>query len=268
MEHKTDKTMELKNEAEERLDYDLRGEEHLDKKKLVIICHGLADTKDAPFLVTLAEKIVTQGLSCLNFSFSGNGKSEGRFEDATYHKEVEDLKAVIDTCKNELGVERFCLVGHSMAGGVIRVVAAQEPAVKALVVLAGVADATSFKDKFPKILADIEQKGTGYFLEEKFGARYPITKKYLESTKSIDIMASAPKILCSVLCVLGSGDATIRRKQEQEWLSLLPQNAKSWLVVLPGLDHGFNRNSGEAAAKKGAEYLESIVVPWLIEHFV
>ena len=51
------------------------------------------------------------------FDFSGNGESEGTFEDSTYHKEVEDLKEVMQYFKNK-GVKEFCLVGHSMGGAV------------------------------------------------------------------------------------------------------------------------------------------------------
>ena len=36
------------------------------------------------------------GIPALRFSFSGNGGSEGRFEDSCITKEVEDLGAVID----------------------------------------------------------------------------------------------------------------------------------------------------------------------------
>ena len=66
------------------------------KKKfpIVIICHGYrsgkASTKGKLFTDLFAEDFVI-----LRFDFNGHGESEGKFEDLTISKCVEDLRAAI-----------------------------------------------------------------------------------------------------------------------------------------------------------------------------
>jgi len=225
--------------------------------KLIIICHGLADTKDNPTFVTLSEEL-KDFAATFRFDFSGNGESEGVFEDSTYHKEVEDLEAVIDYFK-EQGVNEFVLIGHSMGGGICQVVAGKREEVKGLVSLAGVGRAEAFKDKFPDIITAVENDEPAYF----FGSeKYPVTKKYIESTQMIDIMSYAKTCKCPVLAVQGSNDLLIRKDHTQEWLDNLAHNNWSFLII-EGADHAFNRKVSEEAHQKTMSELLRILKGWL-----
>jgi len=109
---------ELRNSHGERLDATWHPGSLRD---VVVLAHGLTSTKDRPWLTALAEAIAAAGFAALRFSFAGNGGSEGRFEDATLTKEVEDLGSVIDAL-TAAGFERISCAGHSMgaAVGVLR----------------------------------------------------------------------------------------------------------------------------------------------------
>ena len=63
-------------------------------------------------------KYAALGVPALRFSFSGNGNSEGSFEESCITKEIGDLGAVLDA----LPGRQVLYVGHSMGGavGVIR----------------------------------------------------------------------------------------------------------------------------------------------------
>ncbi len=248
----------MKNKHNENLAGALTGEL---KDKLIIICHGLADTKDNPTFVTLAEEL-DEFAPVFRFDFSGNGESEGTFEEATYHKEVEDLEAVIDHFK-EQGVKKFCLIGHSMGGGVVQVVAGKREEVATIISLAGVGRAEAFKDKFPQVIEALENDEPAYFFRSK---KYPVSKKYVESTQTINIMSYAKTCRCPVLAVQGSNDLLIRKDHTQEWLDNLPHN--NWkFEIIEGADHAFNRKVSEEAYEETMQKLLKILKEWLTKKF-
>ncbi|MEP7153490.1 MAG: alpha/beta hydrolase, partial [Nitrospira sp.] len=79
----------IRNMEGEKIDYTFhRGDEG--RKVIVVLGHGVTGNKDRPFIVALAEALSHDGIPTLRMSFSGNGDSEGRFEDSTISKEVED----------------------------------------------------------------------------------------------------------------------------------------------------------------------------------
>src|SRR3990167_1562522 len=87
-----------------------------DAKEMVIFCHGFMGRKDSALIVELAQEIrKVDAYSTLRFDFSGNGESEGCFEDATISKEVEDLHAVITDLESK-GYTIAALIGYSKGG--------------------------------------------------------------------------------------------------------------------------------------------------------
>ena len=69
-----------------------------------------------------------QGLACLRFDYSGHGQSEGRFEDGTVSRWLEEARAVF----SELTAGPQVLVGSSMGGYIalllLRALMAEAPA--------------------------------------------------------------------------------------------------------------------------------------------
>lgn len=243
----------IKNKEGEALAGILEGEV---KDKLIIVCHGLGSRKDSSILVRLAQELQPS----FRFDFSGNGDSEGKFEESTYHKQVEELKTVLEHYKAE-GVKEFCLIAHSMGAGVSHIVA-QDPQVKAFVALAGVCKADIFAEKFPALVKEIQEKGRSMLFGKE---ECPMTQKYLDSAATINIMASAPNVHASVLCVQGGDDILIRKQNTKEWLSQLPQDTHSMFIELPGIDHQFNKHKPNA--KESLQLLVDVVKPWVEKHF-
>ena len=101
---------EIRNKSGEKLDYAFHSG-NPERKHIVVLGHGVTGNKDRPFLVALSHALEAEGFNVLRFSFAGNGDSEGRFEDATITKEVDDLGAVLDA----LNGYTICYAGHSMA---------------------------------------------------------------------------------------------------------------------------------------------------------
>ena len=82
----------------------------------------------------IAEGLAARGWPCLRISFSGNGNSEGRFEDCTVSKECDELSSIIESLPPDL---KIAYAGHSMGGGVGVRVAASDSRIAVLVTLAG-----------------------------------------------------------------------------------------------------------------------------------
>ena len=140
---------EIRNSQGERLDHTFHpGSEGC--RDLIVIGHGVTGNKDRPALVALSEALSSAGIPSLRISFSGNGESEGRFEDSTISKEVADLGCVLDA----LDDWRVGYAGHSMGGAVGVLRAASDDRIQTLVSLAGMVD-------------------TAEFFERKFGALTP-----------------------------------------------------------------------------------------------
>ena len=61
-------------------------------KKLVIVCHGFASNKNSLWIPKLCNTLAKKGYTALRFDFSGNGQSEGKFENSNCEKEKQDLQ--------------------------------------------------------------------------------------------------------------------------------------------------------------------------------
>ena len=82
------------NEMGEALDYSYHsGAEN--NHYVLIIGHGLDGNKDTPLILELSNKVSSEGMSVLRFSFSGNGNSQGKYTESTISKGIIDLQAVI-----------------------------------------------------------------------------------------------------------------------------------------------------------------------------
>ena len=114
------------------------------RDSLVILGHGLTGNKDRPLLVALAEGLSDRGWPSMRISYSGNGESGGRFEDATITKEIGDLQAVLDAVPDWV---RVAYAGHSMGSAVGVLTAAVDLRIRALVSLAGMTHPAAFYER-------------------------------------------------------------------------------------------------------------------------
>jgi pimeloyl-ACP methyl ester carboxylesterase len=133
---------EIRNAQGERLDYTLV-EGRPGRRDLVVIAHGVTSHRGRPWALDLAAALNAAEIAVVQFSFSGNGDSEGRFEDATPTKEAEDLGSVLDAFAGF----RVACVGHSMGGAVSALRASRDPRIRVLVSLAGMVHVHGFMQR-------------------------------------------------------------------------------------------------------------------------
>lgn len=226
----------IQNAAGERLDTCFTpGRAGADE--VVIIAHGVTSHHDRPWLVALSEALAGVGVASLRVSFSGNGDSEGRYEDSCIRKEVEDLGHVIDA----LPGHRIAYVGHSMGGAVGVLRAARDDRIAALVSLAGMVHVQRFMERHFGTLVP----GVDVMLGKP---RCPLTQAFLEDARAIgDVLGPARDVQVPWLIVHGDADDIVPLQDSLDLVEAI--GAAPQLVRLPGVDHRF---TGHHAAMTGA----------------
>jgi len=155
------------------------------KPGVVWLC-GLKSEMTSTKASALAVWAREQGLGCLRFDYSGHGQSEGRFEDSTLGRWLEEARAAFTALSSGPQV----LVGSSMGGGValllLRALMREAPAeaqrVKALALIAPAWDMadliwTNLPERARK---EIMEKGV-YLRPSHYGdGPYPITRAFIE----------------------------------------------------------------------------------------
>ena len=235
---------EIRNQQGEKIDYSYhQGAEGSDV--LVVIGHGVTGNKDRPFVKTLADGLAEEGFATLRRSFTGNGDSEGTFQDCTITKEVEDLGSVLDV----VAVGRqIVYAGHSMGGAVGVIAAAKDNRISRLVSLAGmVHTAKFFEVEFGDQVPD-----EGCMWEDE---GCPLSSKYVNDMKEIgSILELGSKIQVPWLLIHGTEDDVVPIEETNEIFD--NSSAPKQKIVIKGADHVFSTEDASSA-------MVQAVVSWL-----
>lgn len=235
---------EIRNTQGERIDYAFH-EARNGSRDIVVIGHGVTGNKDRPWLVALAEELARSGIDALRISFAGNGDSEGRFEDSTISKEVEDLGAVLD----RLDGRAIVYAGHSMGAAVGVLCAKRDPRIKRLVSLAGMVHTQAFAEREFGALKPVEG-----FMWDKPDC--PLGRTYMDDMARIrTVVDHAPEIHVPWLWVHGTADDVVPFQDSKDIFERA--NEPKQLIELPGADHVFS----EAHTPTMVEH----VVQWVTE---
>ena len=127
-----------------------------------------------------------QGIALTRFDYSGHGQSDGRFEDGTIGRWIEEARAVLD----RLATGRQVLVGSSMGGYIalvlLRRLMLEHPAAAAriagLVLIAPAWDMTEqlMWQRFPEpVRRELMDKGV-WLRPSQYGEPYPISRALIE----------------------------------------------------------------------------------------
>jgi len=214
------------NKQGEKLEYALHEAECDDV--LVIIAHGLTGNMDRELCTFLAEGLAKKGYPSLRFSYSGHGGSEGKFEEMTISKEVDDLQAVIDQHK---GTKKLAYIGHSMGAAVGALTAAKDDRIQLLVSLAGMVFTRQFYDQeFSE-----QQAGESLMWEKE---ECPLSLAFQDDLSAIDSVIPAVKdIRLPWLILHGADDDVVLPKHSEELFNFIKGKKKH--VVYEGEEHHF-----------------------------
>jgi uncharacterized protein len=246
-----------------------------------------------PFLV-LSDYLTRRGVAVLRADDRGVGKSTGKFAGATtadFSTDVEAGVAYLKT-RHEVDIHKIGLIGHSEGGIIAPMVAARDPSVAFIVMMAGsgvpgdqilpeqalqlAAAAGESKEKAQKAAADerevlslvekekddgvlqkeLREKLAGQIPEAQMGAQITmITSPWFRYFLTYDPATALRKVKCPVLAINGEKDRQVSPQQNLPAIrhALAEGGNKNFEVIeLPGLNHLFQ------TAKTGAvsEYAE------------
>lgn len=221
---------EIRNRSGERIDHHFHPGNRADA--LVILGHGVTGNKDRPHLIALAEGLAARGWPCLRISFSGNGESEGRFQDSCITKEIGDLQAVLDAVPDTAQV---AYVGHSMGAAVGVLTAARDLRIRALISLAGM---THTADFVQREFGDVTP-GEGCMWEDE---TCPLSWTFVDDLRLIDnTLSAADAVTQPWLLIHGDADDVVPIQDGHD-ASEAASCQKEFLAI-PGAGHSFDESS-------------------------
>lgn len=215
------------------------------KAELVVIGHGVTGNKDREWAVTLAQALNAAGYASLRISFSGNGESEGRFEDSCPSKEVTDLNAVLNACEDW----HVTFAGHSMGGAVGVLSAVQDSRIRRLISLAGMVHTADFAQrKFGDLTP-----GRDCMWEKP---ECPLSQSFLDDMRSIDsVIDLGAKVSVPWLLVHGSADDVVPHVESEQISAVAGGDHQ--LHTLSGSDHVFSGSAASAMAAAVVNWLQA-----------
>lgn len=217
----------ISNSQGERLDIDFHHGNHLGA--MVVLGHGVTGNKDRPLLVAIAEGLAKKGWPCIRFSFSGNGDSEGKFEDSNITKEVDDLWAILKTVPQE---KRIAYIGHSMGAAVGVRTASRGMVIQCLISLAGMIDTAGFVQReFGDVVP-----GKGFMWDDE---NCPLSENYVYDLKQIgSLLPDAAEVPCPWLLIHGTEDDVVPIEDSRNAFAAARCDKK--LIEIPGAGHSFD----------------------------
>ena len=197
--------------------------------RLLILGHGVTGNKDRPLLIALANVLAARGWPCLRISFSGNGESQGRFEDTTITKEIGDLQAVLYAIPD---TTRVAYCGHSMGGAVGVLTAVRDERVRALITLAGMVFTKEFCEReFGEVTP-----GAGCMWDE---ADCPLSQAFVDDLHQHgSTLDAAAAMQVPWLLVHGTADDVVFPRDSEAAYEVAPEPKK--LVSIEGAGHSFD----------------------------
>ena len=218
--------MNIRNRQGEILDHAFHEAER--KGVLVVIAHGLTGEKDRPLSIGLAERLQARGWPSVRLSYSGNGKSEGKFTDSTITKEVDDLHSLLDQVK---GTDKIVYIGHSMGGAVGALATAKDDRINVLVSLAGMVNTKKFCEaEFGDVVPD-----QGCMWEDE---EFPLSQEFVTDLHLIENTLMAARDVRSPWLIIHGDKDDVVLPQDSKDLFLTLRGKKKHLV-LEGADHSF-----------------------------
>lgn len=219
----------IRNHAGEAIDYEFLEGDGTFSSWVVLLGHGVTGNRSRPVVAETARALNKAGFSTLAFSFSGNGDSDGDFQDSCVSKGVKDLKAIIDA----VGEKKVAYIGHSMGAAIGVIAAAQDERIRRLVSLAGMVDTK----KFAETEFGEETPGQGCMWDDE---SCPLSQAFMDDlcTTVGSVIEQTDQVKVPWLLLHGSADDVVLPLDSEAVKARLGDRVDH--VVIEGADHSFN----------------------------
>lgn len=187
------------------------------KSPAILICHGAGAANKERFL-ELQNLLLEKGYASFVFDFTGVGESEGKFEEGTLNKRLEDAQAALDVLRknNQVNKDKIIEIGTSMGGHIAARLTEKNPDIKAVVLL---------------YAAAYGKEAEGKPLNEEFTQEL----RKPESWKNSPAFSALEKYKGNILVIYGTEDKIIPQDVKETYTTLV--KSKGQFFNLQGGGH-------------------------------
>ena len=201
----------------------------------------------------IADALTRAGIAVLRVDDRGVGKSTGDKEKFTSFDKADDVHVEVDWLRTQTGIDpkRIMLVGYSEGGLIAPMVAAKDPAIAAIITLAGPGvpgmEVARYQVEQP-ILRD--PKISAANREQVFAKEFAEALKDLSAHESsyltIDPSSYDRQVRCPALIIQGGADATVPVRSAERIAAAMRAagNPDVSVRVLPGISHSLLPDPG------------------------
>lgn len=199
----------------------------------VIAGHCFTCSRHTGVLRRICSDLCDAGFMTLRFDFSGNGQSQGQFEQSTWSKQILEMESAVSLMQ-EKGAGWIGLAGHSLGAAIALLVARRMTAVSALCRVAGRVSGSRpmhfLQPSQQQILAH-----TGLVEFTSRGRQLTLNKDFFDDAERYDLTSTTRALTIPMLVVHGDRDEIIPVSEAR-----LAKSANPGLVelsIVAGGDH-------------------------------
>lgn len=199
----------------------------------VIAGHCFTCSRHTGVLRRICSELCQAGFMALRFDFSGNGQSQGRFEDSTWSKQVREMEAAIALIQ-EKGAPWIGLAGHSLGAAIALLTARRVKTVSGVCRVAGrVSQTRPMQFLTPSQQETLEQTGqVGFSSRER---ELKLTRNFFADAARHDLMDATRSLTIPMLVVHGDRDEIIPVAEAHLAKTTNPRLVE--LAIVAGGDH-------------------------------
>jgi putative redox protein len=199
----------------------------------VVAGHCFTCSRHTGVLRHICKQLCAAGFMALRFDFSGNGQSQGIFEQSTWSKQIIEMEAAIALAR-EKGASWIGLAGHSLGAAIALLVAQRQPAVSAVCRVAGRVSATRPMHFLTSSQQErLAQTGNVAFVSR--GRQLSLNRDFFDDADRHDLLAATRTLERPMLVVHGDQDEIIPVSEAELAKATNPGSVE--LVIVPGGDH-------------------------------
>ena len=221
---------------------------------IAIFAHCFTCSSSLAVVRNISSELTNQGISVLDFDFTGLGHSEGDFSETTFSNNISDIVAV-----NEFLTENYIaptiLIGHSLGGAAVIIAANLLSNIQAVVSIA----APSYVKHVTKLFGGLEDaiNKNGEAVLSIGGRPFKIKKQFIDDLEAHNLEDEV-KLLHKPLLLMHSPQDLIVGIENAASLYHKAHHPKSF-ISLDGADHLISD-------KKDAFYVAEVISSWVTRY--
>jgi putative redox protein len=213
----------------------------------VVMGHCFTCSRHIRVIRQICSELALAGFLALRFDFSGNGQSDGLFQEASYSKHIREMQHAAEFMAGQGADDWIAFAGHSMGAMIALLTAPRLPQIRAVCALAGRISGLNASHFFnPAQRAALRRTGSLAFTSR--GRQLRISQDFFSDAARYDLPRTVSALNIPILAVHGDQDEIVPVAEAYQARKLNTYHIE--LLIIPGADHMF---SGEAHRQQTAQ---------------